>query len=263
MKNNLLVSQGLWLLLPAFADGVAQQYRMFYKKDWWDEIRNTLSEQTDLPYGGKYDELISSLDISSCIKLVDRNWNTVFYKALDADFRCYVKELQCIRNKTAHVGSKDISIQDTVRALDTMKRIAAYFDFNARDNINTLYENAVKDELQNNSPSTDTTSHPDWQSVVKIAKVKEYAIAFAQILAKYVMVVDVYSYDFLNYYIYFVTNKSSVDTARAEEWFDTCRDYFPGEQLHFIQIRKPNGQFYTADQVSKILQQSHKKQQQP
>lgn len=53
MKNNLLVSQGLWLLLPAFADGVAQQYRMFYKKDWWDEIRNTLSEQTDLPYGGK------------------------------------------------------------------------------------------------------------------------------------------------------------------------------------------------------------------
>lgn len=256
MKNNLLISQGLWLLLPAFADGVAQQYRMFYKKDWWDEIRATLSDQPDLPYGGKYDELITSLDISACIKLVDRNWNTVFYKNLDADFRCYVKELQCIRNKTAHVGSKDVSIQDTARALDTMKRIAEYFDYNARDNINALYENAVKTELQKSeAPKTNSSTLPEWQTIAKISKVKEFATAFASILAKYVMVVDVYSYDFMNYYIYFVTDKSTVDIARGEEWRDTCRDYFMDDQLHFIQIRKPNGQFYTAEQMRNLLEQ--------
>ena len=99
----------------------------------------TLSDQTrDLPSSGDWSELVDSLDVANCIRLLDREWNNLFKRQLSIDHRTWAKELMGVRNKVSHLGSQDMDKDDAERALDTMARLCAGFDLQGAEEIRTI-----------------------------------------------------------------------------------------------------------------------------
>lgn len=142
-ENNSLVQQGFRILHPQLAGYVAQELSREYKDNWWKEVLYTLDDQArDLPDSGDYAELVDSLDIANCLRLLDRKWNDVFRKKLSLDYRTWSKELMGVRNKLAHIGLEDFSDDDTWRALDTMARLCEAFDDEAAEEIRRLLRTA-------------------------------------------------------------------------------------------------------------------------
>jgi hypothetical protein len=142
-ENNSLVQQGFRILHPQLAGYVAQELSREYKDNWWKEVLYTLDDQArDLPDSGDYAELVDSLDIANCLRLLDRKWNDVFRKKLSLDYRTWSKELMGVRNKLAHIGLEDFSDDDTWRALDTMARLCEAFDDEAAEEIRKLLRTA-------------------------------------------------------------------------------------------------------------------------
>ena len=78
--------------------------RLEYKNQQWDKVLYSLYEQRDLPYGGEYGELVDSLDIAACLKIIDRQWRDVFGKHLSLSGRAWAKELLAVRNMVSHIG---------------------------------------------------------------------------------------------------------------------------------------------------------------
>lgn len=142
-ENNELVQKGFRILHPLLAGYVAQELNREYKDSWWNEVLNALGDQArDLPENGEYGELVDSLDIANCLRLLDRKWNEVFRKRLSIDYRTWAKELMGVRNKVAHIGLEDFSDDDTWRALDTMARLCDAFDDEATEEIRKLLRTA-------------------------------------------------------------------------------------------------------------------------
>ena len=77
-ENIELVQKGFRILLPVLSGFIGQEMSKAYRKNWWDEVLKTLSNQYDLPYDGDYGTLLDSLDIANCLRLIDRRWNEVF-----------------------------------------------------------------------------------------------------------------------------------------------------------------------------------------
>ena len=84
---------------PLMAGYIGQEFSRVYKNDWWQEILDALSDQYDLPTSGDYGELIDSLDVMNCLRLIDRRWNEVFRTKLSLDYRTWSKELVGVRIK--------------------------------------------------------------------------------------------------------------------------------------------------------------------
>ena len=138
-ENVELVQKGFRILHPHFAGYVCQEMSHQYRNNWWQEVLMLLSDQTrDLPDSGTYAELMDSLDIANCIRLLDRGWNDVFKKKLSIDYRTWAKELMGVRNKISHLGQEDYPENDTWRALDTMARLCDAFDNEAAEEIRSL-----------------------------------------------------------------------------------------------------------------------------
>ena len=87
MAENLeYVQKGFRILHPMMAAYLAQEMSREYKSGWWQEVLMTLSDQTrDLPSSGEWSELVDSLDIANCIRLLDREWNALFKRLLSID----------------------------------------------------------------------------------------------------------------------------------------------------------------------------------
>ena len=92
---------------PLMAGYIGQEFSRVYKNDWWQEILDALSDQYDLPTSGDYGELIDSLGVMNCFRLIDRRWNEVFRTKLSLDYRTWSKELVGVRNRAAHIGGQD------------------------------------------------------------------------------------------------------------------------------------------------------------
>ena len=92
----------------------------------------------DLPSGGDYADLMDSLDIANCLRLLDKEWNNLFRRQLSIDHRTWAKELMGVRNTFSHIGSKDMNQDDAERALDTMARLCGGFDMEAAEEIRTI-----------------------------------------------------------------------------------------------------------------------------
>ena len=108
-ENYFSVQEGFRLLLGAIAPYVCSEIKAVLRKDWWTEVLNQLSfKYTDLPLYGEDEELISSLDIAACLKLMNIEWRNVFDAVLDRQCRNYANELIAVRNHVSHIGTKDI-----------------------------------------------------------------------------------------------------------------------------------------------------------
>lgn len=71
-ENYELVQRGFRILLSSMSEYIGQEMKKLFKKDWWNEVLSSLYDQRDLPVSGSYEELINSLDIANCIRMLDR-----------------------------------------------------------------------------------------------------------------------------------------------------------------------------------------------
>lgn len=139
LENYELVQKGFRVLHPLMAGYIGQEFSRVYKNGWWQEILDALGDQRDLPESGDYGDLIDSLDVMNCLRLIDRRWNEVFRTKLSLDYRTWAKELLGVRNKAAHIGGQDFSKGYAERALDTMALLCEAFDAEGVEQIRAIY----------------------------------------------------------------------------------------------------------------------------
>lgn len=138
-ENFLLVQKGFRVLLGSMSGYIGQELSRKYGNRWWNEVLDALFDQRGLPYDGTYAELIDSLDIANCIRLIDRRWNDVFRDILPLNCRTWSKELMGVRNIAAHIGLQDLDQPMAERALDTMVLLCAEMDPEGADEIRGMY----------------------------------------------------------------------------------------------------------------------------
>ena len=138
-ENYELVQRGFRILLGSMSGFICQEINRVFRDDWWNEILNALDDQRDLPKNGNYAELVDSLDIANCIRLIDRKWNDVFRNVLPLNCRTWARELMGVRNIVAHIGQQDLEQPMAERALDTMALLCNEFDPDGADEIREIY----------------------------------------------------------------------------------------------------------------------------
>ena len=138
-ENYELVQRGFRILVSSMSCFIGQELNRTYKSGWWNEVLDTLYDQRDLPYSGNYGELIDSLDIANCIRLIDRKWNDVFRNVLSQDCRTWAKELMGVRNIVSHIGQQDLEQPMAERALDTMALLCREIDSDGAEEIREIY----------------------------------------------------------------------------------------------------------------------------
>ena len=139
-ENYVLVQKGFRLLLSSLSGFIGQKMCLEYKNNWWEQVLGVLDDQRDLPYYGEYDELIDSLDIANCIRIIDRQWVNVFRNYLSQSCRIWAKELMGVRNMVAHIGQSDLDQPVAERALNTMYLLCKECDEEVAEEINEIYK---------------------------------------------------------------------------------------------------------------------------
>ena len=139
-ENYEYVQKGLRIFHPLFAGFVCMKLHKEYKEQWWGIVLTTLSDHvSELPSDGTYAELMDSLDIANCIRLLQRRWREQFSYYLDRDALNLSNELMSIRNIIAHIGQQDLSKPDAERYLDTITRFCDKIDAEGAKEIRELY----------------------------------------------------------------------------------------------------------------------------
>ena len=102
MQENIeYVQRGFRILLTAMSGFLWQRMRRIYKDKWWDEVMRTLGDPRDLPWTGEDTELVDSLDVANCLRLIDRKCSDDLRDTLNLSCRAYARELMGVRNITA------------------------------------------------------------------------------------------------------------------------------------------------------------------
>lgn len=133
------VQRGFRILVKSMSEYIGQKFCTVYRKRWWDEVLSTLNDQYDLPYDGNYEELVTSLDVANCLRLLQRKWNEIFRGNISESCRAWANELMGVRNIVSHIGQKDLDQPMAERALDTMALLCAEIDPDSADEIRELY----------------------------------------------------------------------------------------------------------------------------
>ena len=140
MQENVeLVQKGFRILLPQLSGYIGMEMSRVYGDDWWREVLDALSDQYDLPASGEYGDLLDSLDIANCLRLIDRRWRDVFSQKMSKSYRNWASELMGVRNAVSHAGSNDLPQAYTERALDTMALLCEPVDGEATEEIRAIY----------------------------------------------------------------------------------------------------------------------------
>ncbi len=141
IENLEYVQKGFRILLESLSGYIGQTFRKEYKDRWWNEVLLLLDDQQrDLPYSGDYAELVDSLDIANCLRLITRNWRDMYTYLLDRNCLNYANELMGVRNTTSHMGQRDLDQPVAERALDTMALLCKEIDPEGAAEIRKLYK---------------------------------------------------------------------------------------------------------------------------
>ena len=150
-ENYELVQRGFRILLGSMSGFIGQEINRVYRNNWWAEVLNALYDQRDLPCSVSYAELVDSLDVANCIRLIDRKWNDVFRNVLPLNCRTWARELMGVRNIVAHIGQQDLEQPMAERALDTMALLCKEMDPDGADEIREIYRQ-VREKAEENRP---------------------------------------------------------------------------------------------------------------
>ena len=151
-ENFELVQRGFRTLVGTMSGYIGQEINRVYRNNWWNEVLNTLYDQRDLPANGNYGDLVDSLDIANCIRLIDRKWNDVFRNVLPMNCRTWARELMGVRNIVAHIGQQDLEQPMAERALDTMALLCKEMDGDSAEEIREIYRQ-VRAKAEGNRPA--------------------------------------------------------------------------------------------------------------
>ena len=92
--------------------------------NWWQERvleRLTFQQQRIVNEQG-FSELLH-LDFAALLRIIDQNWNDLCVSLkMPREGRSWVKELQTVRNKWAHIGSEAMTASEIYRDADTLGR---------------------------------------------------------------------------------------------------------------------------------------------
>ncbi len=139
-ENYEYVQKGLRIFHPLFAGFVCMKLHKEYQEQWWGTVLTILHDHvSELPSDGTYAELMDSLDVANCIRLLQRRWREQFSHYLDRDALNLANELMGIRNIVAHIGQQDLSQPDAERYLDTIARFCEKIDVDGAKEIRELY----------------------------------------------------------------------------------------------------------------------------
>lgn len=175
-ENYEYAQKGLRILHPLLAGFVGMEMNNAYKAKWWDEVLYILSDHTDeLPSYGDYAELVDSLDIANCIRVILREWKDIFKYELDKDAQTLLNELMGIRNTIAHIGQQDLSQLDTERYLDTMARLCEKIDRDGAQQIRELY-NEIRHAENSEADSSLSGPIPIEETLVDDTDLREGAV---------------------------------------------------------------------------------------
>lgn len=138
-ENFELVQKGFRILVGTLSGFIGQEMHKLYKDNWWSEVLYVLYDQRNLPTHGTYGELVDSLDIANCIRLINRKWGECFRHVLQPNCRAWATELMAVRNCVAHIGQQDLDQPMGERALDTMALLCQEIDTESMEEIRELY----------------------------------------------------------------------------------------------------------------------------
>lgn len=169
-ENFELVQRGFRILVGSMSGFIGQEIHRVYRNNWWNEVLNVLYDQRDLPYGGDYADLVDSLDIANCIRLIDRKWNDVFRNVLPLNCRTWAKELMGVRNIVAHIGQQDLEQPMAERALDTMALLCKEMDPDGAEEIRDIYRIVRAKAEGSRRTSYSGLAQPEADSACSIAK---------------------------------------------------------------------------------------------
>ena len=139
-ENYELVLKGFRVLVGSMSAYIGQTLDKVYKDDWWDEVLSVLKYPKDLPVRGTYSELVDSLDIANCLRIIEWMWGSVYRNLLSPSCRAWAKELMGVRNSVAHIGQQDLDQPMAERALDTMALLCAEIDPDSTEEIREIYK---------------------------------------------------------------------------------------------------------------------------
>ena len=160
-ENITLIQKGFRTLLPHMAGYIGREMSRVYADSWWQEILATLSDQYGLPSGGAYGQLLDSLDIANCLRLIERKWRDVFSQKMSKSHRNWASELMGVRNDVAHAGANDFTQGYTERALDTMALLCESFDADGTEEIRALYRKVRYGSEQGSTAVTNAPTVPE------------------------------------------------------------------------------------------------------
>ncbi len=99
-----------------------EQFIALNEESWWDEfVYPVLSyQQTQLVNRNNINSL-QKLDLAALLRIFDKNWYFVTKNSsIDGGERNYVKSLQQIRNKFAHLANDSLSNNETLECINTI-----------------------------------------------------------------------------------------------------------------------------------------------
>lgn len=140
LENYTLVGQGFRVLLKSLSGYIGKEMSQRFGACWWDEVLQVLNDQRDLPVSGEYSELVDSLDVANCLRLLKREWHDVFGWKLSRNFLTWTNELMGARNVVAHIGQQDLEQPVAERYLDTMVLLCKEIDPDGADEIKEIYK---------------------------------------------------------------------------------------------------------------------------
>ncbi len=93
--------------------------------DWWTKkVVSSLSFQQQRLVDEKGVRDLRELDFAALVRLVDQNWYELSNELkLPREGRGWIKELQSIRNRWAHLSTQAVSANDRLRDSDTLNRV--------------------------------------------------------------------------------------------------------------------------------------------
>lgn len=112
---------------------IAEQLAVFLEKvlpslfdDWWlKAVVNNLSFQQKRRLEQCNIISLSGLDLAGLLRVLDMNWYQISNSlGLTYEARHFVKEMQTVRNRWAHVDTEGFPIDDIYRDIDTLQRFA-------------------------------------------------------------------------------------------------------------------------------------------
>jgi len=96
-----------------------------FSMDWWNEkVMDNLSFQQQRFVEERGYDSLRQLDLAALLRIIDRNWYDVSKMySFPPEGRSWVKELQTVRNKWAHLSSEEMPEGDLFRDTDTLERL--------------------------------------------------------------------------------------------------------------------------------------------